>query len=176
MQIQRRAWQTGLTLTETLVTMAVAAILISTAIPSVEATMAAWQRDAATRDFLSALRLARTEALKTRHRVVVCNSRNGTDCSEATHKEWRDGWIVFADVNSNNQRETTESIFAVNSGQSAPVGMMANNRIKRFAFNATGLMVAGMCTFEISHGNAPVRKITINRTGRPRLSLKPNEG
>jgi type IV fimbrial biogenesis protein FimT len=47
-------------------------------------------------DLVTALNLARSEALRRSTGVTVCSSANGTSCGLA--KDWGSGWIVFEDA------------------------------------------------------------------------------
>jgi type IV fimbrial biogenesis protein FimT len=48
-------------------------------------------------DFMSALNLARNEAVSRGRTVTMCSSASGTACTGAGTADWSDGWIVFTD-------------------------------------------------------------------------------
>lgn len=106
--MQERA-QKGFSLIEVIIATAVAAILLSLAIPSFATLNMNRRVTTQTNDFLSSLVLARSQALKRVARVTVCRSADGTACSGSGG--WEQGWIVFADTNNNTQ---------VSSGQTPP--------------------------------------------------------
>lgn len=88
--------QSGLTLVELMVTIAVLVILLSIAVPSYQSTIASSQLTATTNDLLASLAQARMEALRQGKRITVCMSGSGTQC--ATSSTWQQGWISFTDI------------------------------------------------------------------------------
>lgn len=91
--------QKGFTLLEVLVTISVVAVLIGVAVPSIDSFVQNNRLIAASNDLVSAMHIARSEAIKNNTRVTVCASSNGTTC--ATNGDWKDGWVVFLDGGGN---------------------------------------------------------------------------
>lgn len=88
---------TGFTLIELIVTISIVTILASIAIPSFTALIRSNQLTAGTNELVSALVLARSEALKRSNNVSLCASVNQTSCSGT---DFSKGWIVFLDCNA----------------------------------------------------------------------------
>ena len=94
-----RPRQTGLTLVELLVTMAVMVILLAFGVPSFQDHMKDNRRITQINELVSAMNLARSEATKGSGMVALCPSTNGTTCSGGT---FDCGWIVFINGDSDS--------------------------------------------------------------------------
>ncbi|WP_185957738.1 GspH/FimT family pseudopilin [Tepidiphilus olei] len=89
----------GFTLVELMVTIAVLAILLAIGIPSFASLIASNRLTSATNELIASLQTARTEALRRNVRVTVCPAApTATACSGA----WRDGWMAFVDQKPGN--------------------------------------------------------------------------
>lgn len=80
----------GFTLIELLVTMAVAAILLTIAVPNFQMFVMNNRMASQANDLITALNLARSEAVKRAANVTVCASSDGASCTG----DWAAGWIV----------------------------------------------------------------------------------
>lgn len=80
----------GFTLVELLVTMAVAAILLTVAVPNFQMFVLNSRMASQANDLITAFNMARSEAVKRAASVTVCASSNGTSCTGT----WEQGWIV----------------------------------------------------------------------------------
>ncbi|MFB1487585.1 MULTISPECIES: GspH/FimT family pseudopilin [unclassified Thiocapsa] len=95
--IAPRTWiaYRGFTLLELMVTVAIAAILLTLGVPSfrdlVQNNRAATQVNA----LVTALSLARSEAVRRGQHVSICPSTDQETCTGGD--DWDDGWIVFVD-------------------------------------------------------------------------------
>lgn len=92
--LKRRS--SGFTLIEALVTISIASILASIAIPSFTKMIESNRISAASNDFLSGLMYARSEAAKRSISVSICASSNGSSCNGHLD-DYAAGWIIFTD-------------------------------------------------------------------------------
>lgn len=160
----------GYTLVELIVTTALLAILIQVAVPPMSGLLANWQRDSATRSITDHLILARSEAIRWSRRVVMCNSTDGINCAPASEKEWKSGWLVFQDLDNDNQFGGSDKLIAVSQGVNGVASISGKALVQRFVFMPTGMMASGMSTLRITPRSGAEQRITVNRVGRVRVS------
>lgn len=96
----------GFTLVELMVVIAIAGILTALALPSFSTAIRNSRLAGATNEFIGAVNLARSEAVRTNRGGTVCASSNGSSCGSS----WADGWIVFADLNRNGVVDADETV------------------------------------------------------------------
>ncbi|WP_194723885.1 GspH/FimT family pseudopilin [Noviherbaspirillum malthae] len=82
----------GFTLIELMVAVAVTAILLGIAVPSLLDVLLGSRLTAHANTLVASLQLARSEAIKRNAVVTVCPSANGTSCTDGS---WEQGWIVL---------------------------------------------------------------------------------
>ncbi|HLO64999.1 MAG TPA: Tfp pilus assembly protein FimT/FimU [Azonexus sp.] len=121
-----KARQTGLTMVELLITLAVLAILLAIGIPSFQGLIASTRVTNATNELLSAFAQARSEAIRQGQRVTICISANGVQCTNAGN--WEQGWIIFSDATR------AGNVANVDAGET----IINNNRV-----SLTGITIQG---------------------------------
>ncbi len=87
----------GFTLLEIMMVITVIGILSMVAIPSIDEYIKNQRIKAQMYDFLNALNIARSEAVKRKTTTTLCNSTNLTSCAGLS-TNWTNGYIVFEDV------------------------------------------------------------------------------
>ena len=90
--------QLGFSLIELLITVAIAAILLSLAAPNFREMLVKRSVQAAAETLASDMRYARSEALKRVTQTVMCQSADGIKCSNVL-LDWSQGWIVYIEAN-----------------------------------------------------------------------------
>lgn len=137
-----RARQSGFTLVEALVVMSILAILTAMAAPNFLPMLHRFRVDAARDALATTIQVARAEAIRTGQRINIVPQA----CVPA---DWGCGWLVYADLNSNNLQDANEPTFRrvdvianVKITKTAPVNLVS---ISRFG-QAAGL---GPATFLI---------------------------
>lgn len=174
--VRRHHEDRGFTLVELMVTMAIMAVLVTIAAPSMSTMIESAKLSSASNGLLSHLRLARSEAIKRNSRVVLCKSSDGIGCSSAGG--WEQGWMVFHDVNNNGTRDGTEMIIERELPLAASLRLTGNLNVARYVSyspsGATKLVgggfQAGTLTFcQRSAEGGEARQIILNAAGRPRM-------
>ena len=93
-QATPRSKARGFTLLELMVTLGVAAIVLSAGVPGFIGVVQNNRAASQANELVTALSLARSEAVRRSARVGVCQSADGLTCGGAG---WQQGWIVFED-------------------------------------------------------------------------------
>lgn len=88
-----RLTSNGFTLAELLITIAVLAVLVTIAVPSMQEFVRKNRVTTQINALLADLTFARSEAIKRATTVRVCNSKDQETC--AADAKWADGWIVI---------------------------------------------------------------------------------
>jgi type IV fimbrial biogenesis protein FimT len=165
----------GFTLIELLVTLSVAAILLSVAIPSWTTLVKNNRLTGQVNDFVGALILARSEALKRKTPVVIRKTGTG----------WEMGWNMFSDVNRNNVLNAgtgaciagEDCVIAKGTLLSYGNTLKATNFTNYIRYKTIGFSNNnGTFTFCDDRGSSYARAIIISKTGRPRISDKKSDG
>lgn len=90
----------GFTLIELMVTLSIAVILLTVAIPSFNSMLRGNRAVTQANELVSGLYLARSEAAKRGIRVSVCPRTNPVSGTESCsgNNDWSGGWLVFTDA------------------------------------------------------------------------------
>ena len=147
---------TGFTLVELLMTLVVAGILVTLAVPAFTDTIRNNRLTSRTNELITAFNVARSEAIKRASNVTVCVSSDQATC---TAGNWQDGWIVRNDSNNEVLR-----IFGPMKGSTSVTAADT-----AFQYTSRGLLssnAASTLTVCAATGK-PGRQIDITPTGRP---------
>lgn len=101
----------GFTLIELIVTIAVAAILVTVAVPNLQMFIKNNRIKTSVGELAVALNLARSEASKRAARVTVCVRASDTACGGGN--DWSTGWLVFNDTNGDGSLDAGEQVLRV---------------------------------------------------------------
>jgi type IV fimbrial biogenesis protein FimT len=160
--------QTGVTLIELLVTLSIAVILMTIAVPGFQDFFRRNRVESAASEFMATLNYARSEAIRRGVRVSVCRSNTGSNCT--TTEPWNRGWIVFTNPDNDNNVDTGEEILRVYQGLPNAVTLNSDftNRITYQSDGRITNNVGG--SFFFCHGSpTDARRIVIIGTGRARI-------
>ncbi len=157
--------QTGFTLIELMVTIAVLGILLSIAIPAFQNMVLNSRITAQANQAITALNYARSEAVKRAAPVTVCSTNGGAACAGSTN--WSTGWMVFADADGDGTVDAGEAVLRVWPALGGSNTLTAGAHL-RVTFTATGFATGFNDTFRLcdSRGKDHARAIIINAMGR----------
>ena len=161
------------TVLELLVTLAVAAILLLTAVPSFQQFTQRQQMKAAVNGLHNALLLARNEAVHRNIPVVACPGDGTGGCTGG--RDWSGGWIVFRDPNDDRQRQAGETLLLLGQGSGSPlVNSSAGRTSIRFLGDGTTPGSNSSISFCGRGGPPHARKLIISNIGRIRQDAAPD--
>lgn len=160
----------GFSTIELMVALAIAAILLTIAVPSFRIMMQKQRMTASVNDFFATINLTRSEAIERGTRVDLVPAGDGTD--------WARGWVVFIDRNDDQKPQKGEQI--IFSHGPTPDGMtiqsvFTDSSSQYLAYNGTGHTRTntsgqspqiGTLSFTL---DKEIRRIKINFAGRPRV-------
>lgn len=175
----------GFSLIELMVTLAVAVILITVAVPGFRSIIQSNRAITEANNLLTAMVLARSEAIKSAITTTVCSSTNSSTCAADTN--WATGWIVFVDQDNSGQFnddgdgtvcETSKNAFIEDcllrvwdapEGNPTVVQTSGGNNV---SFTSTG-MAQNSASITMTYSeliNNPTRCIRVNAMGRAAVS------
>ena len=171
--------QHGFTLIELMIAVGLTGLMLSMAVPALDAFVLNARQTGKINDFVSSMHLARSTAITTNTRVTLCPSSNGVTCENT---DWDRGWILFSDLDSDQIVDLNETIVNVSDGadnlsiRSAEFGQFIlyrpNGRVMNVSVNGS----SGAFTVCDSRGASHAKVMIIDLSGRPRQSDKLADG
>lgn len=154
----------GFTLIELLIVIAIVSMTMAIGLPSFQSIVASSRLTATANAMVSALQLARFEALKQHKAVVIAHKQGGT---------WGDGWDVFVDLNGDEIPQANEQILVTtlfDSVNSTITATATSGYADYVTYGANGRVVGigGHFTF-CSAAAQDYRSVVIAATGRIRV-------
>jgi type IV fimbrial biogenesis protein FimT len=168
----KRPLSGGFTLPELMVVLAVAAILMSVALPNLRQLLLAQRLKAAASDLYGAIGLARAQALERGVRVMLAPR-------DTAGSDWTRGWTVFVDRDGDRRPGAGDEIIsthgALAEGLAAAFAFTSPAPPYYIAYNGAGRS-CGAASSAQAHwgtlslfGGGQVRRIKINMLGRARM-------
>lgn len=106
---RKNSWQ-GYTLLELMVVLSIVSILATVAVPGMQDSMRRNAKDTDMFNLMSAIALARSEAVTQSRTMSICRSVNQTACVASAGADWSAGWIVFTDAGTAGVVDGSDSI------------------------------------------------------------------
>ena len=156
----------GFTLIELMVTVAIAGIVLAFGLPSLETYIKNDRLTSQINTFVSHLAYARSEAVLRSQQVILCASSNTTSCVG----NWGDGWMLFVDADNSSSLTANDPVLRVKQTLSGP-NTLTSTMGTSFIYDSRGFAAGGNNgTFSLcdDRGVAHVKSIAISNTGRVR--------
>lgn len=174
--------QRGFNLIELIVTVSLATLLLVAGVSSFQTVLDNNRLNTVTNEFVTALNLARSEAVKRNNRVVLrkADTSNNTGTSGCPYyttqsgQGFEQGWFIFVDTNNNATQDSGECALSVFDRPSRlGVTLQGNANLtdyvmftpEGFAKTTAGAFQAGTLTL---CKNSKARQVIISSTGRIR--------
>ena len=170
-RITRR--NSGWTLIELCIVLAVLGVLVAFGIGSLNGARHAANGSAARTGLLASLVQARNAAALREQDVVLCPSADQQSCA-ATH-HWERGWIVFVDYDDNRARGPDEPLVHGHRALASGIGLVTSSGRRSLDFQPNGGNAGSNATFTLCDGRGPARATAFAMSNAGGLrSVKPS--
>lgn len=151
-----------------MVVLAVMGILITVVIPSMQSVYLKETAATQSLDFVASLKYTRSEAIERGLPVVMCKSNDGATCDNDLN--WHQGWLIFADINSNEGLDNADTILRVHEALTDSNATLFGNALvaNKVTFNANGTSQNGAFLLCDTRGLGEHAKAIVLRSGRIR--------
>lgn len=159
---------TGVTLIELMIALAVLAVLATVGVPSMAGLLAETRMTSKSNVLMAHVQFARHSAVMLRSNVLACPSLDQLNCTGGNR--WDQGWIVFVDRNNNRQPDHPDDILRVVAAE--PRLLIHSAGRHRLRFQPSGTAYGSTITIRICDPKARAnpRAVVVSNPGRPRVS------
>jgi len=162
--------QPGFTQIELMIAIAILTILTAVVMPAVGNFIQRNTLLVASNSMITSLNFSRSRAVTSNQRIIMCASSNihidEPICDGGNM--WQNGWLIFVDDNSNNQRDSGEAILRVDELPDNIQASSGGRQRFRFLANGTALGNTGTIRLCMTGLNDHSHRIIIANTGRIR--------
>lgn len=158
----------GFTLIELMITIAVAAILLTIALPSLRDFILNNRLTSVTNDLVADLALARAEAIRRGSRVTICASDNaGTSSATCSGTDWSLGRLVFSDSATVASIDAGDERLRVYDGLGSSIALTSDSASSYMQFRPSGGTTAtGTISFKFCDSRYKGRTVSIAQSGQ----------
>jgi type IV fimbrial biogenesis protein FimT len=145
----------GFTLIEIMVTLIIVGILAVVGLPSLSSFTSGGNLVSSSNELVSAIHIARSQAIKLNRKVTICVSSDGAQCLSSN--KWQKGWIVFVDAN--NDRNSTGANCSAKTDINSDCLLRVHEKIDDTRFSVTGIF---------DHDDSDIKWLTFTSRGLPK--------
>lgn len=169
-----RARDSGYSLLELMMTIAVAAMLLTLGLPSFSALTARNAQRVEINALFHAVHLARKGSIMRKQVVSLCPTTDGLTCKPG--RDWSGGFLMFENSDRDEPPELDDGEILLYRHLASPSVKIAANR-RGFTLRATFLRATnGTLVVCDRAGRVPPRALVISYTGRPRVAERTPRG
>lgn len=158
--------QHGITLIEQIMVLAIIAVLLSVATPSLHKILTRSTVQTAQTDFIAALRHARSTAVFSGKRTLFCPSIDGAHCASTTH--WEQGWLLGTDANHDNQPDGAPRYTGTSRAGKLLIRSSTGRQLVRFQPDGSAGGSNLTLLFCVPDGQSPALSVVVSNSGRVR--------
>ena len=164
--------QRGFTLTELMIVLAIAGVLVSTAVPSFKTMVTKNRLSTNVNGLVGEMQLSRSEGAKRSRPVIVCASQTPNASGATCNGVWTQGWFSYVDNDSSGGFNTGDVVLRRHDALGGSITVVAT--ANTIGFNTDGsLNSANAFRFRICDtdlGTSEGRQVDVSLTGRPSLT------
>ena len=169
----------GYTLIELMATVTIAGILLGVAIPSFTSIISSNRLTTYANELVTALNLARSEAIKRGGFVTVRKVDNYSFTNLGADANWENGWDVFTDIDNDGKFETGDVLIRTYAPLPSSYTLRGNNNFAnfiRYKSDGTSNNIGSFVLCNNSDGNSipeanTSKLLTIISTGRVHIGI-----
>lgn len=175
-QSDRRYSERAFTLHEALVTLAVVSTVTTIAVPSLQQFVSSQRMSSAINSLITALHLARSEAIKRGDDAVLCPSTDGRACIDGG-SDWHVGYLLYIDRNNNREIDIDEPAIRI-FGSTQGLRLINTSSHDHVRYKSNGMASLTNATFIFCdvHGWSAPKAVIIANSGRARTASRLPDG
>jgi type IV fimbrial biogenesis protein FimT len=172
--MQRSGSCRGYSLFELIMTMTLAALVLTLGIPSFSSIVANHRLKVETDALFHAIHLARKSSIVRRRVVTICPSPDGERCEQEF--DWSRGWMMFVNTDRDRPASRDDGEAMLRFHRVGPETRIMSNR-ESFSLRSTDLRATnGTIIICDAGGRGTARALVISYTGRPRVAREDSRG
>jgi len=170
--MRRNRAETGYSLYELIMTLAVFATVLTLGLPAFGAIVANHRLRTEVDHLFHAIHHARKESVVRRRVITLCPTDDGQACG----LDWSSGWMMFVNIDRDWPAKREENEPVIKWIQTQPENRIVANR-RSFSLRSVDLRATnGTLIFCDRAGRARPRALVVSYTGRPRVAYSDQRG